>query len=140
MLCMIGPVRFEIAPMNVHDIGHSHEAAWVEKPVLGARPPVEYVGEGSETWTLRGRIFPQRFGGLGNLKLLHLARASGQPHYMMRGDGALMGWVVIEGVNEKSSYLDAGGVGKMIEFDISVRRCPAPGAASYFSIMEAIFR
>lgn len=137
---MIGPVKFEVAPFNVHAVSHDHETAFVEKPVLGAMPPVEWVGEGAETWSLQGRIFPQRFGGLGDLRLLQEARVSGQPQYMMRGDGALMGWVVIERVSERSSYLDRGGVGKVIEFDISLRRAMAPAAGLYFSIMEAIFR
>lgn len=140
MLMMIGPVKFDIAPLNAHDISHGHETAFVEKPVMGAMPPVEWVGEGAETWTIRGRLFPKRFGGLGSLRLLYEARKTGLPHYMMRGDGALMGWVVIERINERSSFLDAGGVGQMIEFDVTVRRCPAPFAGLYFSIMEAVFR
>lgn len=140
MLMMIGPVKFEVAPMNAHEVSHGHETAYVEKPVMGGMPPVEYVGEGAETWAIRGRLFPRRFGGLNHLSVLYEARKSGLPHYMMRGDGALMGWVVIERVSERSTYLDKGGVGQMIEFDLQVRRCPAPFAGLYFSIMEAIFR
>lgn len=140
MLCMIGPVKFQVAPLNATDIGHTHETAFVEKAVMGAMPPVEYVGEGPEAWTIRGRIFPRRFGGLGDLRLLQEARKTGLPQYLVRGDGALMGWVVIERVNERSTYLDDGGVGQVIDIDLSVRRCPAPAAGIYFRIMEAIFR
>ena len=140
VLMMLGPVKFEVAPFNVHAVSHDHESAFAEKPVLGAMPLVEWVGEGPETWSLQGRLFPQRFGGLGDLRLLQEARVAGQPQYMMRGDGALMGWVVIERVSERSSYLDRGGVGKVIEFDLSLRRATPPAAGLYFSIMEAIFR
>lgn len=140
VLMMIGPVKFEVAPFNIHAVGHDHESTFAEKPILGSSPLVEWVGEGAETWSLQGRLFPQRFGGLDSLRLLQEARASGQPQYMMRGDGTLMGWVVIERVSERSSFIDLGGIGKAIDFDISVRRAMPPAAGLYFSIMEAIFR
>lgn len=140
MLMMIGPVRFKVAPLNATEVGHSHESAFVEKPVLGAMTPVEWVGEGPETWTIRGKLFPRRFGGMDDLALLKASRAAGQPQYMMRGDGGMLGWVVIERISERSTYLDAGGVGQVIDLDVTVRRVPAPSSALFFSIMEAVFR
>lgn len=140
MLMLLGPVRFEVAPMNAHDIMHSHASDYVAKPVMGASEPLEWMGEGAETWVIRGRLFPHRFGGLGDLRLLYEARRSGLPQYMMRGDGAQMGWVVIESVTERSSHLDGGGVGRMIEFDVTVRRASAPVAGLYFSILRAVLQ
>ena len=140
MLMMLGPVRFEIVPFNATGYDHAHEAAFVEKPVLGAPMPLEYVGEGAETWGLRAKLFPDRFGGLSALDRLEQARRAGQPQYMMRGDGALMGWVVIEKVSERSSWLGPGGVGKIIEIDIALRRTTAPGAAAYFTIFSGVFQ
>lgn len=140
MLMMIGPVKLQIAPLNATAVGHNHQTAYVEKPVMGAMPPVEWVGEGAETWTITAKLFPERFGGMGDLRLLQEARRSGLPQYMMRGDGALMGWVVIESVDEQSTYLNGGGVGKVIDISIGLRRTQAPFAGLYFSIMEAIFR
>lgn len=139
MLMMIGPVRFEVAPFNTHGYSHSHEATFVEKPVVGAMAPLEWVGEGPEKWSIDAKLFPERFGGMSDLILLQQARRSGLPQYLMRGDGALMGWVVIESVSERSSYLDRSGVGKVIDVGISVRRSSAPSAASYFSIMAGVF-
>jgi phage protein U len=57
----------------------------------------------------------------------------------MRGDGAVMGWVVILDVKEKSTYLDPKGVGKVIDVDISVKRCDAPPSGSFFSLLADIF-
>ncbi len=48
----------------------------------------------------------------------------------MRGDGALMGWVVIEKVTERSTYLDAKGVGRVIDVDIHVKRSSSPSKGS----------
>jgi len=139
MLMMIGPVRFEIAPLNAIGFGHAHEAGFAEKPVLGTRPPLEFVGAGPESWTINARLFPHKFGGLGDLERLAQARASGMPQYMMRGDGSLMGWVVITQVSEKWSYLDAKGIGRVVDVTISVQRCQGPSPGAYFSILSGLF-
>lgn len=139
MLMVLGPVQFEVWPFNATDYEHGHESAFAEKPVLGARPPLEWVGEGPETWTIKARIFPRRFGGLEDLKKLSAARASGRPQYLMRGDGAQMGWVVIEKVQERSTYLDAKGVGQVIDVDISVKRSAKPSNGSFFSLLSGLF-
>jgi phage protein U len=139
MLMVLGPVQFEVWPFNATDYEHGHESAFAEKPVLGTRPPLEWVGEGPETWTIKARIFPRRFGGLEDLKKLAAARASGRPQYLMRGDGAQMGWVVIEKVQERSTYLDANGVGQVIDVDISVKRSAKPSNGSFYSLLSGLF-
>ena len=139
MLMSLGPVRFEIYPFNATDYGHEHESSFVEKPVLGTRPPLEWVGEGSERWSITARIFPHRFGGLGDLKTLYQARAAGRPLYLMRGDGAQMGWVVVDKVTERSSYLDAKGIGRVIDVDITLRRAAKPSDGSFFSLFAGMF-
>ncbi len=139
MLMTLGPIRFEVYPFNATEYDHGHETSFVEKPVLGARPPLEWVGEGAESWSIRAIIFPQRFGGLGDLKKLYQARAAGRPLYLMRGDGAQMGWVVIERVSERASYLDAEGIGRVIDVDISVRRSGKPSNGSFFSVFSGMF-
>jgi len=139
MLMVLGPIQFEVWPFNATEYEHGHETSFAEKPVLGTRPPLEWVGDGPEVWTLHARIFPRRFGGLEDLKKLAQARASGKPQYLMRGDGAQMGWVVIEKVDERSTYLDAEGVGQVIEIDISVKRSSKPSNGSYFSLLSGLF-
>ena len=139
MLMTLGPIRFEVYPFNATEYDHGHETSFVEKPVLGARPPLEWVGEGAESWSLRAIIFPHKFGGLGDLKKLYQARAAGRPLYLMRGDGAQMGWVVIERVSERASYLDAEGIGRVIDVDISVRRAAKPSNGSFFSVFSGLF-
>ena len=137
MLMMIGPVEFEVIPFNTDGYDHRHESGFAEKPVLGARPPLEFVGEGPEGWSIKAKLFPDKFGGMGHLKKLYQARSSGKSQYLMRGDGAVMGWVVIQSVRETSSYLDRDGVGQVIEVDIQVKRTGKPGAGSYFSLLAA---
>lgn len=139
MLMMIGPVRLKIAPFNVTEYSQTRETAFVAKPVLGGREPLEYVGEGPATVNVTGKLFPEKFGGLSSLEVLNAARASGIQQWLMRGDGGMMGWVVIERVTERSSYLDRNGVGKMIDVDIGLRRVGIPLAATFFSALAGLF-
>lgn len=139
MLLMIGPVRLKVAPFNVTGYEQARETAFVSKPVLGGREPLEYVGEGPATVNVTGKLFPEKFGGLAGLEVLNMARASGIPQWLMRGDGGMMGWVVIERVTERSSYLDGSGVGRMIDVEISLKRVGPPLAASFFSALSGLF-
>jgi phage protein U len=131
MLMQLGSVAFEVFPLNTHEHSRAAEMGFVEKAVLGARPPLEKVGEGNETRMISGRVFPRKFGGLGQLASLEAARAAGQPLFLMRGDGRPLGFYVIERMNEKDTYLAANGVGQVIEFDISLKAASAPSPSGY---------
>ena len=89
MLYALGPLTFEIAPVNAHEINHVTEASYVEKPVVGRRPPLEFTGDGPEEITVAAKLFPHKFGGLSSLGMLDQMRQSGVPHVFVRGDGAL---------------------------------------------------
>ncbi|MGA0615955.1 phage tail protein [Paracoccus sp. KR1-242] len=139
MLMLLGPLLFEVQPFNLTDATHSYGASHVEKPVLGGRQPLEYTGEETESWSFRAILFPQVFGGEDGLTLLKIMSRSGLPQYMMRGDGSMMGWMVVTSVTERSSYLDRSGVGKVIEIDINVSRSDAPTAQGYFEGLQGLF-
>lgn len=139
MLMLIGPVRFRVQPLNATEYTHSHGASHVEKPVIGGRPPLEWTGDETESWSIRAVLFPETFGGESALTVLALMRKTGLPQYMMRGDGTLMGWVVITSITEKSTYLDASGVGKVIEVDLGLRRSGAPSVAGYVQGISGLF-
>jgi len=134
MLMQLGSVQFEVTPFNTHEYSHTHATDFAEKPVVGARKILEWVGEGDETWQISGRLFPKKLGGLDGLARLHAARASGQPQYLMRGDGRPMGFVAILSVSEKSTHLDVDGVGRVIDFDISVKQAGTPSVSAFISM------
>ncbi len=138
MLYLLGPLKVEIEPFNIHAVYESGETEFAIKPVAGAEPPLEYVGEGSNEISLEGRLFPEALGGLGSLELLRQMRASGRPQYLMRGDGRPFGWHTILNHQTRSRYLDGQGVGKMVNVLIRLRRSRSPSAASFFSLMQGI--
>ena len=139
MLAQLGAVQFEVAPFNFHETDHDAGASFVGHEVIGRMPPLEFVGEAPESWSVRGRLFPEKFGGLGSIDAVHAMRRSGQAQYFMRGDGTPMGWVVIERVTEKSSYIGAQGVGRVIEFEVSLKKSSSPDAGGMFNALIGIF-
>ena len=139
MLYQIGVLSVKVTPFNVDKVQRDSATDYVPKPVIGIEPPMEYVGEGATTWRMSGQLFPKVIGGLGELALLHLMRESGQPQFVLRGDGTPLGWAVIERVTERSQHLDANGVGQQIAVEIQMRRARPPGVSSLFTIIAGLF-
>lgn len=139
MLCQLGSVQFTVAPFNMHETDHDAGADFAWHEVIGRMRPGEFVGEANEGWTIRGRLFPERFGGLSELSAMHAMRRSGVAQFFMRGDGVPMGWVVIERLTEKSTYIGPNGVGRVIEFEATLKRSGGPDAAGIFNMLVGIF-
>lgn len=139
MLLSIGPLVFDIAPFNATEIGHQAAEDFARHDVIGARRPHEHVGPGDEGWTISARLFPEKFGGLSSLQVLHGLRSGAVPQSMVRGDGAVLGFVVVTQVRETSTYLDPAGVGRMIEVEITVEATAAPAASSLFEQLFSLF-
>lgn len=140
MLAQIGACQFTVAPFNMHETDHDAAARFASHEVLGRMPPLEFVGEGAEGWMIRGRLFPEKFGGLSEMATMQAMRRSGSAQFFMRGDGVPMGWVVIDKVTERSSYIGPNGVGRVIEFEASLKRADGPSAAGIFNALVSIFR
>lgn len=139
MLCQLGAVQFEVMPFNMHEADHDAGASFASHEVVGKMPTLEFVGEAAESWNIRGRLFPERFGGMDQMNSMHAMRKSGASQFFMRGDGIPQGWVVIERVTEKSTYIGSNGVGKVIEFEISLKRASGPSADGVFSALLSLF-
>ncbi|MDR6431314.1 phage tail protein [Brucella pseudogrignonensis] len=133
MLMVFGALRFEVWPFNPVGTGSESGGDYVEKPVMGRRPPLEFVGEAAENFTISVKLFPAKLGGLNSLEQLQTIRRSGIPQYLMRGDGTPLGWFVVSNVGATSGYLNAQGVGQTIDVEISLQRADAPQDADFFA-------
>lgn len=134
-LLSIGPLTFDVTPFNVHEILFDATSDFARKDVVGAKRPLEAVGEGEETYTIVARLFPEHFGGLSSLTLLHNMRKAQAPQLMMGGasSGRNFGFVVVTDVSVSEQFLNAAGVGQLIDVEITVETCGAPSAADAFS-------
>lgn len=134
MLYLIGPLAVQVYPFNMSEIRENGSTDFATKGVVGAKQPLEFVGEGSDEIELSGTLFPQAMGGLDSLELLRQLRMSGKPQFVMRGDGTPLGYYAIVSSSASSSYLDNRGVGKKIDVSISLRGAQKPSAFSFFSL------
>lgn len=139
MLMQLGSVTFEVWPFNADSYERDTGYDFVAKDVMGGMRPLEAMGETNETISINGRLFPEKFGGLGTMDVLQGMRSSGSAHILVRGDGRNMGWFVIDRITERSDYLDAQGVGKRIDFTVNLVRSQKPSPASYIATLLRLF-
>lgn len=138
MLYQLGEHQFEVAPLNIHEGEVATAADFATKPVIGARPPLEPVGEGEETRSLRGRMFPKRFGGEAMLSALDASRRAQTPLPLVRGDGAALGFFVITALRRSESAFAGDGVPQVIDFDISLTRSQPAKPEAYDAMQEKL--
>ena len=134
MLYALGPLTFEIAPVNAHEINRVTEASYIAKPVGAAGRRRSSTGGHHRV----GETVPTKIRERSSLAMLDQMRQSGMPHVFVRGDGMPLGWFCVDRVREQSSYLDARGVGKVIEVEIALKRADPPGAAGYMSALLSL--
>lgn len=139
MLFQLGALQVTLTPFNAHEVSRETGADFAAKDILGAPKAREFVGEADEKVTLSGRLYPHRFGGLDELEILHAMRVSGEPQILVRGDGANLGWFVVESVSEKSTYLDGRGVGRKIEVEIKLARSDPAGPEGALAMLVSLF-
>ncbi len=132
-LLSIGPLVFELLPLNAIGVSRNVASDFARKAVIGAKKPLEAVGVGDETFNITARLFPERFGGKSSLTLLETIVRSQVPQLYVRGDGAVVGWCVVTGYSEKHSSLASDGVGRVVDLDIKVEIVPQPSIASVIS-------
>ena len=140
MLFQLGPITVDSpGPFNATNTNEEFGADYAVKPVVGAQQPREFMGPADHRFTLSGKLFPQFFGrngqatGLDEIQMLRSLTGTGDPQILVRGDGYNLGWWLIEKVTQKSSTLDAHGIGRQIAFDITLVESPtsaSPPASS----------
>jgi phage tail protein len=140
MLYQWGTLQFDMQPFNIHEADHMTDSDWARKEIAGAAVYREWVGEGDEEITLRGRVFPHRLGGLTELEILESFRRAGQAEQLIRGDGFVLGWYVLERLARSHRFLGADGIGQLIQFEGSFARCPVPDANEYFPFLYKLIR
>jgi len=147
-----GPLQFDVVRANIHEWQHATSADWAKHDVLGAPVQLEYTGAGLEELVLRGRVFPAflrnsfqgpsegqngRTDGLSELEAIDKYREGGTPQQMIRGDGVVMGWFVLEHYERQHTFLDAAGRGKIVGFQGRFSRFP--GKPQPHSFYQSLF-
>ena len=130
ILYQLGAFTFDVFPVNVHEVERQMGANYAAKDIMGAMRPREFTGEADDRVKLSGRLFPQRLGGTSGIGALQALTRTGEPQLLIRGDGEVLGWYLIEQVTDKHTFLDVAGVGRMIELDLELVKTPLRASAS----------
>jgi phage protein U len=139
MLYDLGGVTFEVAGLNADKVSRSRETSFAKYDVLGTGALYEHTGEADRKIEISGKVYPYHLGGLGALEALESIRSAGQPVLLMRGDGTMIGWVLIETIKEEDAYLQWRGDPGEISHTISMCRCDAPGVGDLANLLFSLF-
>lgn len=134
MLMALGPVVFDYVS-NITETNQESGAAFARHDVVGGSPIYEAVGADEATFTLSGIIHPEHFGVNGALARLESAEAAQTPLPLMRGDFRPVGWVVISKLQRADRSLNQFGVGREIDFTVSLIRIGSPSMSLAPSIL-----
>lgn len=100
----------------------SNEWRWPSQDRFGKPPVLQHVGQGAETITLPGVIYPEWRGGLGQLDAMRAQAGKGEPLTMVDGQGRMMGLWAIERIDEKQAVFADAGAPRKVEFTLQLRR------------------
>jgi len=124
MLFGLGAVQIDVYPVSIKTTEYMFGSDYAEKPIVGAMQPLEWMGPKNGTVTLSCALFPQKFGGLSSLMILQGLAIAGIPQMLIRGDGMVLGFWVIDQVSDSHTYIDRAGVGRMVEVEINLIQSP----------------
>lgn len=122
VMLQLGSFQFGINTAAYQTLQRSNEWRWPSQDRFGKGPVLQHVGQGAETITLPGVVYPEWRGGLGQMDALRALAAEGKPQTMIDGTGNVLGRWVIERVEEKQAVFADAGVPRKQEFTVQLRR------------------
>ncbi|TGY50814.1 MULTISPECIES: phage tail protein [Rodentibacter] len=95
--------------------------------VVGQMPKTQFTGKDSETVTISGRLIPEITGGTLSLTMLELMAESGAAFPLIEGANFMvMGFFVIESIQETRTELFGDGTARAIDFTLNLKRTDDP--------------
>lgn len=133
----LGAYTFSLNTAAYQEFQRSTEFVWAGLPRFGQDDALQDTGPGADTITLRGVVFPEHFGGTGQLDAMRALGAQRKPQTLIDGRGRVMGEWVILSVDERAETFAQGGVARRQEFDIRLRRAPQESAGGLLSALTS---
>lgn len=118
----LGPFGFGISTAAYQQLRRTTDYSWPGIERYGQFDALQYTGPGMDTITLSGVIIPEYRGGTWQLDNLRNLAATGEPQLLVSGLGMVLGYWVIDRVEEGQSVFAVAGVPRRQEFTVSLRR------------------
>lgn len=122
VMLQLGSFQFGVSTAAYQSLQRTAEWRWPAQERFGKGPVLQHIGQGAETVTLPGVIYPEWRGGTGQVDDLRELADKGEPQMMIDGKGQVLGKWVIERVEEKQAVFAEGGVARKQEFTVQLRR------------------
>lgn len=138
IMMQLGPFQFGLQTAAYQEFQRSTAYTWAAQARFGQDDTLQSTGPGEDTITLTGIVYPEHWGGTGQLDAMRALGGQAIAHTMVNGRGQMMGDWVIEGVDERGSVFGPAGIALAQEFTIKLRRAPAQaGARDLFAGLAA---
>ena len=122
MLMSLGQFVFQLSDLAYSELQRSTGWRHASNSRVGARPALQYVGQGDDTIPLAGVLVPEIAGTLQSLGTLRSMADAGDAYAMVDGAGRIFGAWVIERMDEGGSAFTGDGIARRTSFTIGLRR------------------
>lgn len=122
IMMQLGTFQFSINTAAYQEFRRRSEYRWPSQDRFGKYPALQFTGRGEETISLQGVIYPEFRGGFDQVTSMRTMASEGQPLLLIDGHGKLLGYWVIESVEDGQSVFAAFGDARKIEFTLQLRK------------------
>lgn len=127
IMMKLGSYSFGLQTAAYQEFQRSTAYTWAAQARFGKLNMLQATGPGDDGLTLSGVVFPEHFGGTGQLDSLRALAGLQQPQALIDGRGNMLGQWVIESIDETGSIFAARGVARKQDFSIKLKRAADDG-------------
>jgi phage protein U len=125
MMLVLGMFVFERRTLPFQTLKRSSSYNYAKNSRVGIRDSYQFVGEGDESITVSGTLYPELTGGTLSCAMLRQMAGLGYPWPLLDGSGIIYGLYVISSVEENGSEYLPDGTPKKIDFTLKLERFDA---------------
>lgn len=122
-MARLGSFTFGIDTAAFQELQRSSTYRWQAKDRIGRKPAQQNTGQGADTISLSGVIYPHYRGGLGQIAALRQQAATGEPLPLIYADetvGQYLGRWCVTAIEETRTVFFDDGTPRRIEFRLSL--------------------
>lgn len=122
IMMQLGPFQFGLSTAAYQEFTRRTEYRWPGQARLNKLDARQFTGKGSDSITLTGTVYPEFRGGTEQIEDMRSTAELGIPLIMVDGRGNVLGFWVIESIEEKGSIFAEAGVARKQDFTIQIQK------------------
>lgn len=138
VMMQLGSFQFGLETAAYQEFSRSTAYTWAAQSRFGMDDALQSTGNGADTISLQGVIYPEFRGGTAQLSDMRDLAGQAVPQTLIDGRGNLLGEWVIESVDETGAVFAQGGVARKQEFTLKLRRFQDSGVTGASGLAASI--